>query len=112
MRPSGLADARAGSTPAVAELVDQYRPYPPAVANQELDSDLRPKIGPSDLVQELLKSAKVEHRVRNWEQMAFAEIGKQMNRSPEAARKLWSRAVVRLQQELSADGGQVRPEPY
>jgi RNA polymerase sigma-70 factor (ECF subfamily) len=197
-----LDDARAGSAAAAAELVDQYRPYLLAVANQELDSDLRAKIGPSDLVQESLITAQnsivdfrgesaddllawcrkilandllevrreyrgaakrnvdreiplgggghlsklagdvaderntpgaaaiakeearqlndamsrlsSEHRqvlqLRNWEQLAFAEIGKQMNRSSEAARKLWSRAVVRLQQELSADGGQTRPE--
>lgn len=38
--------------------------------------------------------------LRNWQDLAFAEIGQQMNRSPEAARKLWSRAVVQLQQIL------------
>ena len=32
----------------------------------------------------------------------FEEIGKQMERSPEAARKLWSRAIERLRQELGA----------
>jgi len=38
--------------------------------------------------------------LRNWQDMAFADIGSRMNRSPEAARKLWSRAVVQLQQIL------------
>jgi RNA polymerase sigma-70 factor (ECF subfamily) len=36
-------------------------------------------------------------RLRNWQDLSFVEIGRQMNRSPEAARKLWSRAVMQLQ---------------
>lgn len=47
-------------------------------------------------------------RLRNWEQLPFAEIGSIMSRSEDAAQKLWSRAIVALQQELdqnqSADG--------
>ena len=39
-------------------------------------------------------------RLRNWQQLSFAEIGTEMNRTADAARKLWSRAVVQLQQEL------------
>lgn len=39
-------------------------------------------------------------RLRNWECLPFAEVGRQMHRSEEAARKLWSRAVLRLQAEL------------
>jgi RNA polymerase sigma-70 factor (ECF subfamily) len=39
-------------------------------------------------------------RLRNWEQLSFIEIGDQLDRSPDAARKLWSRAVLRLKQEL------------
>ena len=38
--------------------------------------------------------------LRHHEQHSFEEIGKLMERSPEAARKLWSRAVERLRQEL------------
>jgi RNA polymerase sigma-70 factor (ECF subfamily) len=34
------------------------------------------------------------------EQRSFAEVGKVMNRSADAVRKLWTRAVERLQQEL------------
>lgn len=40
-------------------------------------------------------------QLRNWQDLPFAEIGMQMNRSAEAARKLWSRAVVQLQRILS-----------
>ncbi len=40
-------------------------------------------------------------RLRNWQDLSFVEIGRQMNRSPEAARKLWSRAVMQLQGMLN-----------
>ncbi len=43
-------------------------------------------------------------RLRNWEQLTFEEIGKQLERSPDAVRKLWSRAIDRLRNEYS--GGQ------
>ncbi len=36
-------------------------------------------------------------RLRNWQDLSFAEIGEQMGRSPDAARKLWARAVMTLQ---------------
>ena len=35
-----------------------------------------------------------------WEELSFAEIGVRMGRSAESARKLWSRAVDKLQVEL------------
>ena len=40
-------------------------------------------------------------RLRNFEQLSFEEIGNQMDRSPDAARKLWSRAINALQTELT-----------
>ncbi len=39
-------------------------------------------------------------RLRNWKKLSFAEIGEAMNRSEDAARKLWGRAVLRLQQAV------------
>lgn len=39
-------------------------------------------------------------RLRNWQDLSFVEIGKQMERSPDAVRKLWSRAVLSLQKIL------------
>lgn len=33
---------------------------------------------------------------RNWDRLSFAEIGERLNRSEDAARKLWSRAVAKL----------------
>ena len=38
--------------------------------------------------------------LRNQERRPFEEIGQMMGRSAEAARRLWSRAIERLQQEL------------
>ena len=50
-----------------------------------------------------------EHRLvimlRNWEQHSFAEIGQRMNRSAEAARKLWSRAIEKLKDQWVAENG-------
>lgn len=42
--------------------------------------------------------------LRSWERLSFAEVGQQMNRSAEAARKLWFRAVEQLESELAGLG--------
>lgn len=39
-------------------------------------------------------------RLRNWDQLPFAEIGSLMGRSEDATQKLWTRALNRLQAEL------------
>lgn len=39
--------------------------------------------------------------LRNWERKSFGDIGKEMQRSPEAVRKLWGRAVEKLAGQLS-----------
>ncbi|MGI9519097.1 MAG: sigma-70 family RNA polymerase sigma factor [Pirellulaceae bacterium] len=53
---------------------------------------------------EALASLSDDHRqvicMRNLEQKSFFEIGEAMDRSPEAARKLWARAIESLQDEL------------
>jgi RNA polymerase sigma-70 factor (ECF subfamily) len=38
--------------------------------------------------------------LRYEQQLSFEEIGQLLHRSPDAARKLWARAVERLQEEL------------
>ncbi len=43
--------------------------------------------------------------LRNWQRCSFAEIGNAMDCSAEAARKLWSRAVEQLRQQI----GDARP---
>lgn len=42
-------------------------------------------------------------RLRNWQDLSFVQIGEQMARSPDAARKLWTRAVMNLQGLLKED---------
>jgi RNA polymerase sigma-70 factor (ECF subfamily) len=39
-------------------------------------------------------------RLRNWDGLPFADVGRHMERSEEADRKLWSRAILRLQEEF------------
>ena len=38
--------------------------------------------------------------MRNWERMTFAQIGQRMQRSENAAKKLWARALTQLESEL------------
>jgi RNA polymerase sigma-70 factor (ECF subfamily) len=44
-------------------------------------------------------------RLRHWERQSFEEIGATIGRSPEAARKLWVRAVEQLRQILGPRDG-------
>jgi RNA polymerase sigma-70 factor (ECF subfamily) len=43
--------------------------------------------------------------LRHFESLCFQEVGHRLHRSPEAARKLWSRAIVRLQRLLEVTPG-------
>lgn len=185
-----LPDAKAGSTAALGQVLEASRKYLLWVARRELDPDLQPKAGASDLVQDTLleahrdfaqfqgksetellawlrrlllnnlanfarsyrqtakrKLAREQHldagpdhsgpqvagrtptpstqmmaRERNalvqqamarlpedyqkvltlWQQddMTFEQIGQQMDRTPNATRMLWVRALERLQREL------------
>jgi RNA polymerase sigma-70 factor, ECF subfamily len=47
--------------------------------------------------------------MRNLERKSFAELGLAINRSTDAARKLWLRAFVRLQRELGLSGNSDDP---
>lgn len=192
-----IAEARGGSTEAPGELLAGCQRYLLLVANQTLDSDLRPKGGASDLVQATFLEAHqdfshfhgtteqellawltkiFDHRLSNhvrhfrrtlkrsvdrelsleaghvdtgclteaiaaphqavigrdeadqlraaisrlpetmrqvlflrtWERRSFAEIASQLGSTPEAVRKVWSRAVRRLQGELVEDYSELR----
>ena len=48
--------------------------------------------------------------LRNWQLLPFGKIGKKMGRSEEAARKLWGRAIERLQQEMTTTNDDRRPK--
>lgn len=56
------------------------------------------------LLRAAMNSLPEHHRLvvqlRNWEFLSFEEIGLRMGKSGDAARKLWSRAIERLQDEL------------
>jgi RNA polymerase sigma-70 factor (ECF subfamily) len=58
----------------------------------------------AEKIQRMLKRLPEDYRrvilLRNQERRSFAEIGQLMDRSAEAARRLWSQAIERLQQEL------------
>jgi RNA polymerase sigma-70 factor (ECF subfamily) len=41
-------------------------------------------------------------QLRTWERLSFDEVGRRMDRTPDAARKLWGRAVARLSRTLKA----------
>ena len=186
-----IADAMNGDTEARGRLIDQCRDYLLLVANQEMDADLKRKLGPSDLVQESMLSAyacfdrfdgrterdflawikgilgnEMRHtrrefkgvkkrqigreaqmdgsagvgirltdpyntprrdavqkeqaaalqqamqrlpanyqevlQLRNWQHLSFEEIAQRTDRSVDAARKLWYRAVLKLKTELKA----------
>jgi len=47
-----LREARVGSPDALGQVLAAYRPFLFAIARDEIDSDLKAKAGPSDLVQE------------------------------------------------------------
>ncbi len=42
-------------------------------------------------------------RLRSWDRLPLAEVARRMNRTPEAVRKLWGRALERLQRELRGE---------
>jgi len=44
-------------------------------------------------------------QLRNWELRSFAEIGTELDRSEDAARKLWARAVTALKKEMLRQNG-------
>jgi RNA polymerase sigma-70 factor (ECF subfamily) len=86
-------DASAAGAPGPDWASDSASPSK-AAANREQAAAIQSALGriPDDY-----------RRVIVWyqyDQHTFEEIGRRLDRSPEAARKIWSRALVRLTQEL------------
>src|SRR5689334_22576253 len=54
---SQIRDARRGSQEALGRLLEGCRQYLLLVANEQLDAELRDKLGPSDLVQDTFADA-------------------------------------------------------
>ena len=40
-------------------------------------------------------------QLRNWEQLSFPQIAEQMDRTPDAVRMLWNRAVKKLGEKIN-----------
>jgi RNA polymerase sigma-70 factor (ECF subfamily) len=64
------------------------------------------------LLRHALGRLSADHRrvilLRNWERKSFDEIASAMNRSTDAAKKLWARAIEQLRKEMSNDAEQQR----
>jgi len=64
-------------------------------------------------LQRALEQLSHEHRqvlqLRNWQQLSFSDVGTEIGLSANAARKLWTRAVLALQRELEFNDGPDRP---
>jgi RNA polymerase sigma-70 factor, ECF subfamily len=79
---------------------------PPVAAEEPSPSGLAAANEQAALLQRALERLPEDYRqvivLHHQEQRSFVEIGEVMGRSPEAVRKLWGRAIERLQQELKA----------
>lgn len=74
-------------------------------SGDETPSAILSALEEAELVEQALSRLPQEYQraitLRNWEQLSFLELGQRLERSEDAARKLWSRAVLRLEEELS-----------
>jgi len=85
-------DAQGRSDPLLAGIPNNQRTASSIASAAEQAAVL------TDLLQELPDDYQKVIRFRNWELMSFVEIGNTMNRSEDAVRMLWGRAM----EELSA----------
>lgn len=93
-----MGDSRA-SIPSVQVATHDLTPHATSIASEEAAALKRAMASlPDDYRQAVT--------LRNWERLSFAEIAQRMGRTPEAARKLWTRAIERLRDELSESDGE------
>ena len=90
-----LVDGRNHSSP--DELADS-RPTPSQLA---IGLELRVQI--FEAIDRLPDDMKAAILLRHREQLTFAEIGDRLGRSSDAARKLWGRAIERLERDIRCD---------
>jgi RNA polymerase sigma-70 factor (ECF subfamily) len=79
--------------PAIEIVGQGISPSSEAIAKEEADALAWAMCQIPDHYREVIQ-------LRNWEELSFEEIGTRIGRSAEATRKLWSRAVLQLQQVL------------
>ena len=90
-------DSNAG-WPSMSIRDGQLTPRADAMANEEM-------LMLRNALNKLPEDYREVIRLRNWQELPFADIGKQIGRSSEAARKLWSRAILQLQRILEQNHG-------
>jgi RNA polymerase sigma-70 factor, ECF subfamily len=94
-REIALPPDQSGADPAAMAPADTSTPSVQAMANEQ-----------SLALQRALARLPEEHRQvilwRYQEERSFDEVAKLLNKSPNAARKLWARALKRLQEEMGA----------
>jgi DNA-directed RNA polymerase specialized sigma24 family protein len=101
-----LNAARAGSLEALSRLLDRYRPYLPGIANDELETELRPRAGPSDIVQESFLEASgdfAKFRGQHQEELLAWLRGIVRNNVADFRRRHWEAACRRLDRELTLE---------
>ena len=88
-------------------LNDSALPTPPLTDQQNTprsDALLREKVlALQSVIATLPEDYQTVLRLRNWQELPFDEIGRQMDRSADAARKLWYRAVLELEKVVQQD---------
>jgi RNA polymerase sigma-70 factor (ECF subfamily) len=75
-------------------LVDQKRSPPSDAILEEESRKLRAA------VERLPADYRTVIVLHNWQQLPFAEIGRRLDKSEDAAKKLWRRAIRRLEKEM------------
>lgn len=78
-----------------SRLVDQLDSPSKAVSLREQEELLHQAMA------SLTDDERLVIELRNWQRLSFVEIGARLNRSADAVRKLWSRAIVRLQNGMN-----------
>jgi RNA polymerase sigma-70 factor (ECF subfamily) len=88
-----LERSDSSKTEEVGLVADTPSPSMAAMANETADAITR-------ALERLPEDYRRVITLRNQERREFDEIGRLMERSPDAARRLWSRAIERLQHEM------------
>lgn len=96
-RPAGILHRLSAVDSGVSALTEPVEDRPEKIAIRGEDAGL---------VQAALDTLAAHHRrvlwLRHWEGRSFAEIGTEMGRSADAARKLWCRAFEELEHVLAS----------
>lgn len=82
------------SAPGGPMLVDQVESPSTAAVHREQEEQLIRAMA------DLSEDERQVIELRNWQRLSFPEIGEHIGRTSEATRKLWSRAIVRLQKKM------------